>query len=87
MSNPAPEEDRISRLRVQRNLFATLAVCSIASIALALPRKVASYRELKAVNAHLVELQATIVWEQQQIRDTQDQILQVQREIVKQQMQ
>jgi hypothetical protein len=68
---------------MQRNLFAVLAVCSVVSIALAVRSKVASYRELSAVNLHLVVLQSTIVWEQQQIRETQAQILQIQREITK----
>jgi hypothetical protein len=72
---------------MQRNLFATLAICSIASIGLALPRKVRSYRELKAANEHLVGLQEAIVANQQRIRDTQEQILQVQREITKRQAQ
>jgi hypothetical protein len=85
MPSPAPEEDRISRFRTQRNLFAILAVCSIASIGLALPRKVASYRELKAANERLVGLQEAIVENQQRIRDTQDQILLIQREITKRQ--
>lgn len=83
MQGELAEEERLRRLRMQRNLFAVLAVCSVASIGFAVPQKIASYRELKAVNEHLVELQAAIVRNQQLVRETQDQILQVQGEITK----
>ena len=83
MNEHAAEEGAIGRLRRQRNLCAALAVCSVASIGLALPHRVSSYRELKAVNEHLIELQAAIVQNQQQTRDAQAQILQVQREMAK----
>ena len=68
------EDEGVRRLRRQRNLFATIAVCSLASIGLAVPRKVASYRELKAANAHLVEMQAAIVSTQRQIKMAQEEI-------------
>jgi hypothetical protein len=87
MPSPAPEEDRISRLRTQRNLFTILAVCSVSSIGLALPRKVTHYRELKAANARLVGLQEAIVVNRQRIQAAQEQILQVQGKIAKQQAQ
>lgn len=77
------EEERVRRLRVQRNLLAALAACALASIAFALPRKLASHRELKALNERLVELQAAIVLDQQRLRDTQEQIGWVQAEIAK----
>ena len=73
--------ENIDRLRRQRNLFATLAALLLASICLAVPRKLATYRELKAVNARLVELQLAIVQKQQQIRETEDRIERTQRDI------
>jgi hypothetical protein len=85
MTRGEPNEAKINRLRKQRNLFVTLAVLSVASMGFAVPRKVASYRELKAINAHIVDLQAAIVDNQRQIRDVQDQILKAQQEIRKQQ--
>lgn len=68
-------------MRKQRNLYATLAICSIAAIAFAVPRKVASYRELKSANTQLVALQRAIVEEQRQIREVQEKIVKVQQEI------
>ena len=85
MPSPIPEGEEINRLRRQRNLFSVLAICSMASIGLAVPRKVAAIRELKAVNAHLVDLQAQIVQNQQLTRDVQNQILEVQKQIAKEQ--
>jgi|HubBroStandDraft_4_1064222.scaffolds.fasta_scaffold1260392_2 hypothetical protein len=83
MHGEEAQEENARRLRMQRNLLAALAACAIASIALALPRKLANHRELKALNERLVELQASIVQTQEQIRDTQDQIVRVQGEITR----
>ena len=84
MHGEEDNEKRVRDLRMQRNLLAALAACAIASIALALPHKLATHRELKALNVRLVELQASIVHEQQQIRDTQGEIGRVQyAEIIK----
>lgn len=70
-----PDNGEAGRLRRQRNLFAAAAALALASIGLAVPRKVAQYRELKAANAHLVELQAAIVDTQRQIRAAQEDIV------------
>jgi hypothetical protein len=75
MHGEATEEARIRRLRSQRNLLAALAVCTVASAGLAVPRRLASHRELKAVNNRLVELQAAIVQNQRTIRGAEEQIL------------
>jgi len=75
MQGEAAEEERIRRLRSQRNLLAALAVCAIASVGFAVPRRLASHRELKAVNDRLVELQSAIVQNQREIRGAQEQIL------------
>jgi hypothetical protein len=69
------------RLRRQRNLFGAIAMCSLASIAFAVPRKLANYRELKAVNAHITDMQSAIVRAQRDITAVEDQIRDVQREI------
>jgi septal ring factor EnvC (AmiA/AmiB activator) len=87
MARTPLEEEKIGRLRRQRNLFATLAVCSVASIGFAFPRKIAAIREQKAVNAQLVELQTEIVQNQQQTRDVEKQILAVEQEIKKREAQ
>jgi uncharacterized protein YbbK (DUF523 family) len=87
MPSPISEEQEIGRLRKQRNLFSVLAICSVASIGFAFPRKIAAIRELKAVNSHLVELQAEIVQNQQQTRDVQSRILEVQKQIAKEESQ
>jgi len=71
----------IRRLKVQRNWYATLAVCSLACIGFALPTKIAHYRELKAIDAHLVDLQATIVLYQQRTSVAQNEILKMQQQI------
>jgi hypothetical protein len=81
MQGRATGEGEGARLRAQRNLFAVLAVCLLGSMATAVPRKLASYRELKAANTRLVALQAAVADNQQRIRDIQEQILKVQREI------
>jgi uncharacterized membrane protein YccC len=77
------EEENAGRLRAQRILFSALAALALASIALALPRKLASHRELKMLSERLVELQASIVQSQQHIRETQDEIAKVQAELTK----
>jgi hypothetical protein len=75
------EERKVIRLRTQRRFFVVLAACSLASMGLAVPRRVASYRELRTVNARLVELRAAIVENQNQIRAIQEQIVRFQKEI------
>jgi hypothetical protein len=75
MANETQEEGEAGRLRRQRNLFRAVAAVAVASIGAALPRKVANYRELRAANAHVVELQAEIVDAQRHIRIAQEQIL------------
>jgi hypothetical protein len=75
MESLLPDDAGIGRLRRQRNLFAAVAIFSLASIGLAVPRKIANYRELKAANSHLVELQTGIVDAQRQIRAAQEEIL------------
>jgi hypothetical protein len=87
MAAIVPEDEDVTRLRRQRNLFATIAICSLASIGLSVPRKISNYRELKAVNAHVVELQASIVYTQQQIQTVENRIIGIQLEIRKQQAQ
>ncbi len=74
MAITAQDQDEITRLRRQRNVFAVLAACSLALIGASVPRKVANYRELKAANDRLVELQASIVGTQRQIRTAQEEI-------------
>jgi hypothetical protein len=81
MASTAPDDEKVGLLRRQRNLFAAVAVASLLSIGLAVPRKVANYRELKAVNEHLVELQAAIVDSQRQLLSVEGQILEGQRAI------
>jgi hypothetical protein len=83
MASTVPDEERAARLRRQRNLFAAIAALAVASIGLAVPRRVASHRELHALNARLVELQYAIVDVQRQIRDTQGEIVRAQDEIKK----
>jgi hypothetical protein len=74
MASTVPDDHEIGRLRRQRNLFAAVAACALASIGLWVPRKLANYRELKAANAHLVELQASIVSAQRKIMTAQEEI-------------
>jgi hypothetical protein len=83
MQNLSSEGEKIRSLRRQRNLYAILAVVSIAAIGFAVPRKLASYRELKSVNDRLVKLQAAIVANQDSTREVQRQILEVQQDITK----
>jgi uncharacterized protein YbbK (DUF523 family) len=83
MSSALSEEKKVDRLRSQRNLFSVLAVCTVVSIGFAVPRKVAAIREFKAVNARLVDLQYAIVGNQILTREVQSQILEVQRQIAK----
>jgi uncharacterized protein YbbK (DUF523 family) len=80
-------EQKVRRVKSQRKLFITISICTIASIGLSVPRKVANYRQLKAVNDRLVELQGDIVYTQQQIRLVEDELLAAQREIRKQEAQ
>jgi hypothetical protein len=87
MASPPLELEGVRRLRMQRNLFSAIAAAALAATGLALPRRVADYRELKAVHARVVELQANIVVAQRQIREAEDQILAVQQEIKRQQAQ
>jgi len=74
-------------LRRQRDLFAAIAACLLVATGLALPRKIAIHRELKALNGRLVELQAAIVDIQQQIRAAEGQLVEVQQEIGKREAQ
>ena len=85
MESTAQDELEVGRLRKQRNLFTTVTAVLLGSIALAVPRRVASHGEMKALNAHLVELQAEIVEIQRQIRVAENQIFGVQDEIRKRQ--
>jgi hypothetical protein len=75
MQSIVPDDAGIGRLRRQRNLFAAIAVCALASVGVAIPRKLSNYRDLKAANSHLVELQAAIVDAQRQIKAAQEDIL------------
>jgi hypothetical protein len=83
MESAAPDEPEMERLRRQRNLFAAAALAMLASVALAVPRRVASHAELKTLDANLIELQREIVEVQRQIRVAQVQITAVQDEIGK----
>jgi uncharacterized membrane protein YccC len=83
MHGKKAEEESSRRLRAQRNLFSALAALALGSIALALPRKLASHRELKTLSERLVELQTSIVQSQQHIRETQGEIERVQAELGK----
>jgi hypothetical protein len=83
MASTVPDEQKAARLRRQRNLFAAIALCALASIGLAVPRKLSNYRELKEVDARLIWLQAEIVGTRQDIKNAEDKILGVQRAIRK----
>lgn len=73
---------QIERWRRQRDFFAVAAlVMLLAAIAACLPRAIARRHALNALRGELVELQNSIVGVQQQTRDTQAQLVQVQREI------
>jgi hypothetical protein len=85
MKGTTQDGEKIRLLRVQRDLFAAGAVCFLVSIGFALPRAITSYRELKAINVYLANLQGAIVESQQQIRTVQREILRVQLEITKRQ--
>jgi hypothetical protein len=85
MASIEPEQETVRHLKRQRDLFAAIAICSLGLIGLAVPRKAENNRELRAVNSHLLALQASIVDTQRQIRVIEDQILGVQREIKKRQ--
>ncbi len=79
--NGEPAEGEIRRLKRERNAFAVLAICCVASIGFAVPRKVSSYRELERANDRLIELQQAVVANQQRTRDMEAETLKVQREI------
>jgi hypothetical protein len=83
MATPVPDEQKAASLRRQRNLFAVIAICAVASIALAVPRKLSNYRELREVDARLIWLQAEIVGTRQDIQGVEDKILAVQQAIRK----
>jgi hypothetical protein len=74
-------------LRFQRNVFAAFAIAALASIGVALPRKIDSYHELERVNSRLTELQTTIVLTQLHIGEIQEQITKAEQEIRKLQQQ
>jgi hypothetical protein len=77
------EDDEAKRLHFQRNVAAVVAVILIVgSIGAALPGVLRRARELKAANAELVDLQASIVAIQQQTRDTQAEIIRTQEQIL-----
>jgi TolA-binding protein len=86
MSADESKNEMMSQLLRQRNLFAVLAACFVASIGFAVPRKIASYRESNAVDNRIVELQEAIVRTQQHIRDIEAQITRDQQEIRKRQL-
>jgi len=79
MRSTTNETSEHLRLRKQRNVLILLTAMTVGSIGFALPRKISTYRELNRANTRLIELHATIVQYQQQIKDTQAQILEVQR--------
>lgn len=81
MANTVPDDEKDGRFRRQRNLFAAVAVCSLALGALAVPRKIARHRELRALNDRIVALQRSIVIDQLTIREVEKQILDVQQQI------
>jgi hypothetical protein len=76
-------EKEIAGLRKQRDVLAVFAILLICSSAFAVPRKLASYRELRDVNGHLVDLQALIVANQAATRDIQRQIIATQTELAR----
>jgi hypothetical protein len=84
MESLVKDEETENRLRRQRNFFAAIAIFALASIGVAIPRKVSNYRELRATNAHLVELQTAIIDTQWHIRSVEGELLDVQREILRQ---
>ncbi len=73
---------RIQRLRRQRNAALAFAVIALAAgVGLSLPRSLARYRELRAMQAELVNLQSVInsiqeqnLREQVRLREVQGQI-------------
>jgi hypothetical protein len=72
------------RLKRDRNRFAVGAVLMIAiAMALALPRRVRRYREQKAVNTELLELQAHIRVMQGRVVEVEQKITATQLEIKK----
>jgi len=83
MEKHLSEEKLLVQLRRRRNRYVLVAVAALASIGLALPRMVTSYRELKAVNEETVRIQEAIVDQQQQLVAVQNQILRIQDQIRK----
>jgi hypothetical protein len=83
MAIHVPDEQRAERLRRQRNLFAAIALCALASIGLAVPRKLSNFRELREVDARLIWLQSEIASTRQDIRGVEDKILGAQQAIRK----
>jgi hypothetical protein len=81
MASTVQDEQKAARLMGQRNLFALIALCALASIGLAVPRKLSNYRELKEVDARLIWLQAETVGTRQDIKDAEDKILGIQKAI------
>lgn len=72
-------EERLKRLRRQRNLFGGAAVLIVlVGLAVALPRNLERRGRLKAANTELLQLQAELAALQQQIVQVQDQIRAVQ---------
>jgi len=69
------------RWRKQRNQFYVGAICGVASLLLVVPGRIRKYRELKAVNAQLVDLQHAIDSHQRLIRAVQADLIQTQQQI------
>ena len=75
-------ETELVRLRRERNRFGTCAVLLVAvSLSIALPRKVAQYRQLKRLNEEIVSLQGAIGAANRELGETQREIGVVQQEI------
>lgn len=85
LASAVTDTERTAALRRQRNLFAAICICLLGSLGVALPRKAEGRRELRALQARRVDLQYRIVAVQAAIREAQDQILEAQREIGKEQ--
>jgi septal ring factor EnvC (AmiA/AmiB activator) len=79
--SPRDEVAWVERAKLQRNLFAVLALSFLVSIGFALPRRVANFRASKSVNAQLLELQTSIEETQNRTRAVQTQITALQQEI------
>lgn len=75
---PATEAREFAKLRRQRKLLIAIATCVMSLAVLAVPRKIAAYRELKRANEELTKLQRWIVQDQHLVTNVQLKIINIQ---------